>query len=114
MNMDKQTYARYVEARAPRSPLWKNCLFAFLIGGGICLFAEGLILTLAAITGMPRDAASLWEALSGGANSRCLLEELRKKAPTWVLFALELARRTRLASTSCEAARKSWTFLHFV
>ena len=64
MNMDKQTYARYVEARAPRSPLWKNCLFAFLIGGGICLFAEGLILTLIATTDMPRDTASLWGSVT--------------------------------------------------
>ena len=42
MNMDKKSYARYVEARAPRSPILKNCLWAFLVGGGICLFAEGL------------------------------------------------------------------------
>ena len=42
MNMDKKSYARYVKARAPRSPILKNCLWAFLVGGGICLFAEGL------------------------------------------------------------------------
>ncbi|MBQ3483072.1 MAG: SpoVA/SpoVAEb family sporulation membrane protein [Clostridia bacterium] len=42
MNMDKKTYARYVEARAPRSPIVKDCVWAFLVGGGICLFAEGL------------------------------------------------------------------------
>ena len=42
MHMDKKSYARYVEARAPRSPILKNCLWAFLVGGGICLFAEGL------------------------------------------------------------------------
>ena len=42
MNMDKKTYARYVEARAPRSPVLKNCLHAFLVGGGICLAAQGL------------------------------------------------------------------------
>lgn len=42
MNMDKKSYARYVEARAPRSPVLKNCIWAFLVGGGICLFAEGL------------------------------------------------------------------------
>ena len=42
MNMDSKSYARYVEARAPRSPALKNCLWAFLIGGGICLFSQGL------------------------------------------------------------------------
>lgn len=60
MNMDKKTYPRYVKARAPRSPLWRNCLFAFLVGGGICLFAEGLILSLMALFHITRDAASLW------------------------------------------------------
>jgi len=42
MHMDKKSYRRYVEARAPRSPIVTNCLWAFLVGGGICLFAEGL------------------------------------------------------------------------
>ena len=42
MNMDKKSYARYVEARAPRSPILKNCVHAFLVGGGICLAAEGM------------------------------------------------------------------------
>lgn len=60
MNMDKKTYARYVEARAPRSPLLKNCLHAFLVGGGICLAAEGMTLALVAIFHIARDAAALW------------------------------------------------------
>lgn len=58
MNMDKKTYARYVEARAPRSPLLKNCLHAFLVGGGICLFAEGFIQLLTGVFSVPRDTAS--------------------------------------------------------
>ena len=42
MNMNSKNYARYVEARAPRSPIGKNCLWAFLIGGGICKEGENL------------------------------------------------------------------------
>ncbi|MBR7112715.1 MAG: SpoVA/SpoVAEb family sporulation membrane protein [Clostridia bacterium] len=42
MHMDKKSYGKYVTARAPRSPIATNCLWAFLVGGGICLFAEGL------------------------------------------------------------------------
>ena len=42
MNMDSKTYARYVEARAPRTPLVKNAVRAFLVGGGICMFGQGL------------------------------------------------------------------------
>ena len=63
MNMDKKTYARYVEARAPRSPLLKNCLHAFLVGGGICLFAEGVIQVLVGAFGMVRDVASAWSSI---------------------------------------------------
>ena len=63
MNMDKKTYARYVQARAPRSPLLKNCLHAFLVGGGICLFAEGVIQLLTRGLALTRDTASAWTAI---------------------------------------------------
>ena len=42
MNMDKKTYVRYAKARAPRSPLGKDCVRAFLVGGGICALGEGI------------------------------------------------------------------------
>ena len=60
MHMDNKTYARYVEARAPRSPLAKDCVHAFLVGGGICLFAEGFIQLLTGAFDMPRDTAGAW------------------------------------------------------
>ncbi len=40
--MDDAAYRQYAEARSPRSPLAKNCLFAFLFGGGICTIGQGL------------------------------------------------------------------------
>ena len=64
MNMDKKTYARYVEARAPRSPLVRDCTHAFLVGGGICLFAEGMIQILMAAVKLAREEASLWSSLT--------------------------------------------------
>ena len=39
---DKEKYAAYANKRAGRSPVLKNLLFAFLIGGGICLLGEAL------------------------------------------------------------------------
>ncbi len=63
MNMDKKTYARYVEARAPRSPLLSNCLRAFAVGGGICLFAEGVIQLLVGVFSLPRDTAGAWSSI---------------------------------------------------
>lgn len=38
--MDKKSYQKYVKAHGKKSPLLKNCILAFLVGGLICLFAE--------------------------------------------------------------------------
>ena len=40
MQMNKETYKKYVDARAPKSPILKNCLWAFLVGGTICTFGQ--------------------------------------------------------------------------
>ena len=42
MKISKQTYARFADAHAPRSPILKNCLCAFLVGGTICTFGQVL------------------------------------------------------------------------
>ena len=42
MKIEKETYKKYVKKRAPKSPLIKDMLLAFLVGGAICAFAEGL------------------------------------------------------------------------
>ena len=43
MNMDKKSYGEYVKARMPRSPMLKDCIRAFLVGGMICATAEALL-----------------------------------------------------------------------
>ena len=40
MKISKQTYAKFADAHAPRSPLGKDCLWAFLVGGGICTIGQ--------------------------------------------------------------------------
>lgn len=40
--MNKDQYKALADRRAGRSPLLKNCLAAFLVGGSICLFGEAL------------------------------------------------------------------------
>ena len=42
MKISKQTYARFADAHAPRSPILKNCLCAFLVGGTICAVGQVL------------------------------------------------------------------------
>ena len=43
MNIDKKQYKKYATAHAPKSPIIKNCIKAFLFGGAICAFAQGLL-----------------------------------------------------------------------
>ena len=60
MDIDKKTYKKYAQAHAPRSPIIKNCVKAFLIGGAICTLGEGLsTLYLNACKLQKEDAAAL-------------------------------------------------------
>ena len=42
MKLKPREYARRVRRASPPSPLGKDCLWAFLVGGGICLLGEVL------------------------------------------------------------------------
>ena len=60
MNMDKKTYKKFADAHAPRSPMGKNCLFAFLIGGTICTLGQLLRELFQSVCGMNEtDAGTL-------------------------------------------------------
>lgn len=41
--MTQKQYAKLVGEISPPSPIWKDCLLAFLIGGAICLLGQGLM-----------------------------------------------------------------------
>ena len=56
MNMSKESYRRFADAHASRSPLVKDCVHAFLVGGLICTIAQGLT-TLYAALGAPKEEA---------------------------------------------------------
>ena len=40
MNVKKEDYQKYVERVSPRSPIFKDCLWAFLVGGSICTVGQ--------------------------------------------------------------------------
>lgn len=40
MDINKEEYKKAVEKMAPKSPCIKNCVFAFLFGGGICVLGQ--------------------------------------------------------------------------
>lgn len=57
--MEKKEYKKYVEKRASKSPILKNCIFAFITGGIICVIGE-LLKNLYMNLGMDKlDASSL-------------------------------------------------------
>ena len=59
MIFDRARYLERVKERESRSPVLKNCFFAFTIGGGICASGQ-LLLSLYLFAGLPeRDAGTL-------------------------------------------------------
>ena len=40
MKISKETYAKFADAHAPKSPLGKDCLWAFLVGGSVCTVGQ--------------------------------------------------------------------------
>ena len=57
MNMSPQEYQAYVKTVVPKSPLLKNIVLAFLVGGTICTLGEAL-LQLYISLGVDKDNAS--------------------------------------------------------
>ncbi len=42
MNTDNKIYKKFAASRAGKSPVLKNCIWAFCVGGGICTVGHGL------------------------------------------------------------------------
>ena len=40
--MKKTDYEKYAEKKTPNSPIWKNMLCAFLVGGAICTLGQAI------------------------------------------------------------------------
>jgi stage V sporulation protein AC len=59
MNINKESYKKYAESHAKKSPLFKNCLMAFISGGLICAGGEGLFKLYNNALGFDEDSAGL-------------------------------------------------------
>ena len=84
MKMTAEEYARRVKQVGPRSPLGSDCLWAFCVGGGICLLGEVLNTVYAAAGYTITDAATLTSvtlvALSGVTTALGWYQKLAAKA----------------------------------
>lgn len=56
MNLDSKSYKKYANERAKKSPLAKDSLMAFLIGGAICMLGQAIMIIYKAV-GVPDDMA---------------------------------------------------------
>ena len=57
--MKKDSYKKYSEAVAPKSPLVKDCAWAFFVGGSICCIGQGLLDVYGNILGLDEKDSGL-------------------------------------------------------
>lgn len=63
MKMTNQEYNKYVESKAKPSPMGKDLVWAFCVGGGICALGQGLI-TLYQYLGASKEDAGTWGSMT--------------------------------------------------
>ena len=63
MDMTNQQYNQYVSDKSQPSPLWKDCLWAFCVGGAICAGGQGLM-ALYQSWGAGKDDAGTWVSVT--------------------------------------------------
>jgi len=61
--MTNKQYDQYVSGRADPSPLWKDCLWAFCVGGAICAGGQSL-LALYQGMGADKEDAAAWVSIT--------------------------------------------------
>ena len=64
MKINKETYARFADAHAPRSPIGKDCLWAFLVGGSICTLGQVLHDVFQKILSLSEETAGTLTSIS--------------------------------------------------
>ena len=62
MEIDKKEYGNYVKEVTPVFSVWKNMLYAFLVGGAICTVGQALT-NLFLSMDMKKEVASSWTTL---------------------------------------------------
>ncbi len=63
MSVSKEEYAAMIKQAAPDSPLLRDCLKAFAVGGAVCCFAQGVTEALCALH-LPREDAKTLAMMS--------------------------------------------------
>ncbi len=61
--MNDKQYAKLVKEKSPKSPIVKDCLFAFVSGGLICTLGQ-LLLNWYTGLGLPQQDAAAWVSIT--------------------------------------------------
>ena len=61
--MTEREYGKLVQEMSPRSPMWKDCVGAFVIGGLICVMGQ-LFLNLYGMLGLDQEKAGTAASMS--------------------------------------------------
>ena len=69
MSVSKEEYGRMAEKASPDSPILTDCIKAFLFGGVICAFAEGLSITFSFINMSQEESKALITAILIGVTA---------------------------------------------
>ena len=57
MQYNKEEYLKYLEKKSPDSPILKDCILAFLVGGGICTIGQAFLDFYQKVLSLPEDEA---------------------------------------------------------
>jgi stage V sporulation protein AC len=63
MHMTERGYGKLIKELSPKSPIWRDCLLAFLVGGAICALGQVAMNGYAAL-GLDKEAAGTATAMS--------------------------------------------------
>ena len=69
MSISKEEYGRMAEKASPDSPILTDCIKAFLFGGVICAFAEGLSITFSFTNMSQEESKALITAILIGVTA---------------------------------------------
>ncbi len=61
--MKNSAYVKYTKRTAKKSNLFADCLWAFFVGGGICLIGQGILYVLSSYIGITEENSKKWVSI---------------------------------------------------
>lgn len=62
--MKQEEYRQLVNEKTEKSPIVKDCIFAFLFGGAICLLGQGILTLYTDLLSLDKDTAAAFTSIT--------------------------------------------------